>query len=170
MIRFASALDADALATIAQRYVEDTFSAEWGGAESRLRVGLDSRLVRVLIAHHEAELIGFAALVGDYDLHHCVAGLRVIDLYVVPAQRGRGVAAGLLAHVAHHALSEGLSYVRGEAAPSPEARRLFERVALRIGDSYRLSGQALRVLAEQRDSTPRDLVRSLPSPESNREA
>jgi GNAT superfamily N-acetyltransferase len=129
MIRLASVLDAKALAPIVQRYVEEAFSSNWGGTESRLLEALDTRHVRILITVNGDELVGFAALLDDYDLHHCVRGLRVIDLYVVPAQRGRCIGATLLAHVAHHALSGGFAYIRGEAVPSAAARRLFGRIS-----------------------------------------
>jgi GNAT superfamily N-acetyltransferase len=112
-------------------------------------------------------LVGFAAMVDDYDLHHCVRGLRVIDMYVAAAHRGRCLGAVLLAQVAQHALGKCLGYVRGEAVPTATTRRLFERTLLRFGDTYNLSGKALRRLAELRDAPLRELVRGLPTREMN---
>jgi GNAT superfamily N-acetyltransferase len=163
MIRLASVLDTKELAAILERYVREAFSSDWGGTESRLLDGLASGLVRILIIAQNEVIDGFAAMVDDYDLHHCVRGIRVIDLYVVPARRGQCIAARLLAHVAHFALSKDFTYVRGEAVPSPAARRLFERGAVRFGDSFNLSGRSLRELAALRDMSPRELVRKLPA-------
>jgi GNAT superfamily N-acetyltransferase len=169
MIRLASALDAKALAPMVRRYVEEAFSSNWGGTESRLLAALDTGYVRILVTLKDDALVGFAALVDDYDLHHCARGLRIIDLYVVPAQRGRCIGAALLAHVAHHALGGGFTYIRGEAVPSSAARRLFGRVAVQFGDSFNLSGQALRTLADLRNVQPRELVRRLPARNANYE-
>jgi GNAT superfamily N-acetyltransferase len=169
MIRPASVLDTKELVPMLERYVQETFSSDWGGTESMLRAALASGLVRILISARDDVLVGFAALVDDYDLHHCVRGLRVVDLYVVRAQRGRCIGATLLAHVAHHALSGDFAYIRGEAVPSPAARRLFERFALQFGDSYNLSGQALRELADLRDLKPRELARRMLNRDTNRD-
>jgi GNAT superfamily N-acetyltransferase len=159
----------NALGGLLRSYLSGTFSAEWRCDRDALRHALGDGIVTVLLASTEKGASGFIAIVDDYDLHHCVRGLRVIDLYVVPDSRGRAVAIRLLAHVAARAMALDCRYVRGEAVESIPTRRLFERIAIRTGDSFNVSGKALTLLAALRDGDPRDIARRLPTPAMNYE-
>lgn len=168
-IRAAAAADAHALSALLRTYVCEALSAEWGGREDTLRTSLETGTVKILLAVTGERLIGFAASLEDYDLHHCVRGIRVIDLYVVREWRGRSIGALLLTHVAAHAVASDFAYIRGEAIDDDASRHLFDRVAIRSGDSFNVSGKALRLLAGLRDCRPRDIVTSLPKKDMNHE-
>jgi GNAT superfamily N-acetyltransferase len=111
----------------------------------------------------EGDLVGFAAWEPSYDVHHCVWGGHVIDMYVRPPVRGRGVAVALLATVAAHVRERGGSYVRGQSVPDPRVQRLYERLAVSFpGASCYVGGRAFRALAELRGAAPRTIARGLP--------
>lgn len=169
-IRRATPNDTEALAGLLRSYLSGTFSAEWHCERDALRHALGDGIVDVLLASTEKGASGFIATVDDYDLHHCVRGLRAIDLYVTPESRGRAIGFRLLAHAAARAVSQDFRYMRGEAVENSQTRRLFERISIRTGDSFNISGKALTSLAALSDQQPREIARSLPTPEMNYES
>jgi GNAT superfamily N-acetyltransferase len=80
-------------------------------------------------------------------------GIYVIDLYVTPAHRGLGIGQALLAMIARLAVDEGLARVEWAVLDWNEPALGFYRslgaVALDDWTTYRLSGTALRALAER---------------------
>jgi GNAT superfamily N-acetyltransferase len=72
------------------------------------------------------DVIAFAAWVSSYDLHHCMKGGEVIDLYVFPSHRGQGVAMLLIARIAKEIQEHGGTYLKGQALDNPAAQRLYQ--------------------------------------------
>ncbi|MBD2089448.1 GNAT family N-acetyltransferase [Microcoleus sp. FACHB-1515] len=114
-------------------------------------------------------LVGFAAWMPSYDLHHCVHGASFIDFYVAPAYRGRGLAAALLCEIAAEITRLGWDFMRGSAMTG-RASRLYARVGVCFGSNeYNVSGKALRQLASLAGLPAREIVRGLPTKEMNYE-
>ena len=62
---------------------------------------------RCAIAEMNREAVGFALFFTSYSTWRGRHGIRLEDLYVTPAARGRGVGKALLRHLAGVAVSEG---------------------------------------------------------------
>lgn len=101
VVRSATAEDLEQVAALLREYMLETYSLEWSGSENALeRDVLGSHCNLELAVNGEKEVIGVAAWKESYDLHHCVSGGVVLDLYVRPVWRGRAVAVLLVCAVA----------------------------------------------------------------------
>lgn len=69
--------------------MQETFKAPWHGSAESLKRDAFGEHVKLALATQNGAAVGFAAWRPTYDLHHCVPGIEVIDLYVEPAHRGR---------------------------------------------------------------------------------
>ncbi len=168
-VRIATADDAPALSSLLSAYMQETFQRAWGGSvESLVRDGCGARFESLLALRSDA-LVGFASWTRAYDLHHCVAGGDLIDLYVVPECRARGVAADLVAAVAARIQASGGGYVSGMAVRGSE--KLYARLAMQFpGTACIVGGRAFRTLADLAGRPARDIVRGLPSRNWNYQA
>ncbi len=97
------------------------------------------------------EPVGLALFYPSYSTwvgHH---GIRLEDLYVTPARRGRGVGRALLAAVARVAVDEGCTRVEWDVLTWHEAAiAVYERIGATTREEWRimrLSGAALEALA-----------------------
>lgn len=125
----------------------------------------------VLLAEAAGQPIGFIGWHRVYDMHWGKAGAQVADLYVVPAHRGLGVAAALVAAVCADAQCGGATYLTGGAydRASPIGR-FYERIAVAFDSvECHCSGRAFRCLADLHGRPARDVVRALPPKEWNYE-
>ncbi len=52
------------------------------------------RLFSVLVAERDGGVVGYALFYPSFDVTHAAKGLYLNDLYVLPAERGRGTGAG----------------------------------------------------------------------------
>jgi GNAT superfamily N-acetyltransferase len=156
------------LAALLEAYMRETFGSPWkGSAEALARDGFGARFeltVAVLDGVDcDGSLIGFAAWYTRYDLHHCLHGVEVMDLYVERAHRGRGVAIRLLARIAADAAKSGACFLAGQAVEDPAMHRLYRRFTQSFSGLHcYLSGRAFNVLTGSTDRPLRALVRSLP--------
>ena len=124
---------------------------------------------RMTVVHSDEKLVGFAAWLPNYDLHHCVHGAALIDLYVDPAYRCRGLGVALICAIAAEITRLGWEFLRGQAL-SGQAARLYERCAVRFGtDEYNVSGKALQQLASLAGKSARQIIQRLPTREMNYE-
>lgn len=156
--------DAAKLAELLRLYMRETYDTEWHGSEAALRGGGPDVQFRMNVALDSTQtVVGFVAWSPAYDLHWCVSGGVVLDLYVRPSARGRTMALRLLSSVASAVRAGGGSFLRGRAVDSTGAARLYARAAVcESGLECTLSGRAFRQLAELENSPTRELVRSLP--------
>ena len=102
---------------------------------------------------------GFALFFSSYSTwvgHH---GIRLEDIYVTPALRGKGIGKGLLAAVARVAVDEGCSRLEWDVLTWNEpAIAVYRRAGARTQEEWRImrvSGDALQHLAAgQASETP----------------
>jgi GNAT superfamily N-acetyltransferase len=165
-VRHRPAVPADVprLAALLDAYMQETFARPWGGSEAALRADAFGAALEMIVAESgDGALVAFVAFQRVYDLHHCVSGAEIVDMFVEPARRARGVAVELLAAVAAESRRRGGMFVKGQAVESPSARRLYARVATCFpgADCY-VGGRAFRALADLSGRGPRAIARGLP--------
>jgi GNAT superfamily N-acetyltransferase len=166
-IRETSPGDVHAVAALLRAYMLETYDEEWrGSVNGLLQDGFGARF-RTLIAAFADEAVGLLAWEKSYDLHHCLSGGHVLDLYVARRHRARGIAVRLIAWAAGVIHSEGGAFIKGGAVDSGTGARLYGRFAPAFGNDYILGGKAFRHLAAQSNLPVRELVRSMPRREWN---
>ena len=174
MVRVGAATKADlgVIAGMLRDYMQETFGVPWyGSPEALAEDGLGSKLRFVVAETSGGKLAGFAAWQSTYDLHHCVSGAEVADLYVAPAQRGHAISLLLLVEVASQAQQLGGKFVKGQAITKPGVRELYDRVAMSFpGADCIVGGRAFRALAELSGRPARFVVRNMPDRAWNYEA
>lgn len=159
--------DAEGVARLLQEYVRSELEATWLGSVERLRADGFGDQFELLLAC-DREVIGLVAFAPDYDLHVCVRGGRLLDLYVQRPWRGRGVAAALLAGAAREISERGGQYMKGHALPIPKVMKFYNRCAVSFqGPEFTLSARAFRHFAGLAGRSPRELVANLPEKEWN---
>ena len=170
-IRPARPEDVPALAAMMVGYMREAFDDDWhGSAEALSRDGF-GREFEMHVASSNADLVGLVAWRKAYDLHHCTSGAEVIDMFVVPAFRGRGIGPAMVCSVAAEVIQRGGKFLKGQAVEDRSVRRLYERAAVTfVAVECMLSGRALRTLAGLAHASPRTLARSLPQSSWNYEA
>ena len=163
-VRPARAADVPLVVALLHTFMREAFDAKWNGtAEALERDGLGARFELLVAEDRRGGIVGFVGWEMAYDLHHCVRGGSVLDLYVERASRGRGVALALFAAMAARVRAQGGVYVRGQAVPKREVQRTYERVCVLFpGADANVGGRAFRVLAELDGVPPREAVRRLP--------
>ncbi|HEX7240820.1 MAG TPA: GNAT family N-acetyltransferase [Longimicrobiaceae bacterium] len=171
-IRPAEASDAPALARLMEAYMRETYRDSWhGSAEALLRDGFGREFEVHVARTREGRVVGLVAWRRAYDLHHCVAGAEIFDMYVVPEFRTRSLGPALVCAVAAEVRRRGGAFIRGQAVDDPAVRRLYGRVAVcSPGVECTIGGRALRRLADLAGSPARTLARSLPEKSWNYEA
>jgi len=161
-IRETSPDDVHAIAALLREYMLETHDDKWrGSVNGLLQDGFGARF-RALIAVHANEAVGLLAWEKSYDLHHCLSGGHILDLYVARRHRARGIAVQLIATTAGVIHSEGGAFIKGGAVDSGTGTRLYGRFAPAFGNDYILGGRAFRHLAAQSNLPVRKLVRSMP--------
>lgn len=170
-IRNATSDDVQALEKLLTAFMQETFQRPWGGTLQKLgQDGFGAEFQMVVAEAENQQLIAFAAWISSYDLHHCIKGGEVIDLFVEPAHRGWGVAIQLLTAIANQIQQQGGVYIKGQAVENPSAQRLYQRCARCFpgADCY-VSGRAFRRLTELSGQSLRNVARNLPEPAWNYE-
>ena len=169
-IRAAVVEDVPALAALIEAHMHELFhGGEWGGSQAALaRDGFGRHFDATLVVR-DGEPFGFAVWRSSYDLHNCIPGAELIDMYLRPAERGRGVVAQLVAAVAAAVQARGGKYLQGlTVGETPASRRLYERVAVGFPSAnVILGGAAFRTVAGLAGRGARDIVRGLPDPKTN---
>lgn len=104
-----------------------------------------------VMAELDGESSGFALYFTSYSTwlgHH---GIRLEDLYVTPAHRGRGIGKALLAHLAQIALEQGCQRLEWDVLTWNEpAIAVYERLGALTQTEWRImrvTGEALHSLA-----------------------
>lgn len=110
------------------------------------------------IAEWGGEPVGFALWFYTYSTFQGRHGLYLEDLFVRPAQRGRGIGKALLANLARRCLDEGLGRLRWWVLnwnePSIAFYRSLGAEARPEWTTFDLSGEALHRLAQAGGPTP----------------
>lgn len=162
-IRGATVGDLSALALLFHAYMLETYSEPWHGSSEALRHdALGQKCSILVVANAQQSLLGFLAWTPTYDLHHCVAGGEVLDLYVEPRWRGRGIALLLGCAAAARIREEGGKFLKGSVVASGSGRRLYGRFAVCDAAGCIVGGRGFRRLAELAGRPIREVVRLLP--------
>jgi GNAT superfamily N-acetyltransferase len=169
VLREASADDVPELAALLRAYMRETYQEEWRGTIHGLLGDGFGVHFRTLLAALEAQPVGFVAWEKSYDLHHCLAGSHILDLYIAPEHRFRGIAVQLIWKVSQITHIQGGAYIKGGAVDTGTGSRLYQRFAMAFGNDYILGGKAFRHLATLPDSPVRQLARSMPRRQWNYE-
>jgi GNAT superfamily N-acetyltransferase len=161
--RAATADDVSALVQLLGEYMRELFDGIWNGnPEALARDGFGAHF-DVVVATRAGERVGFAAWRSTYDLHHCIRGGEILDLYLRAELRGRGVALQFVAAVAAAVRARGGRFIKGHAAGSARTRQLYERVAVAFeGADCIVGGRAFRTLADLDGEPAREMIRRLP--------
>ena len=111
----------------------------------------------VLLAESNGEWVGFALFFSTYSTFLAQPGLYLEDLYVKSHARGRGFGTALLTELAKIAVARGYGRVEWAVldwnAPSIGFYRKLGAVPMDEWTTYRLTGDALRKLADSNTST-----------------
>lgn len=170
-IRNAVLDDLLALESLLTAYMQETYHRPWGGTTQKLaQDGFGAELQMVVAETENQQLIAFAAWQSSYDLHHCLKGGEVMDMFVEPNYRGRGVAVQLIIAIATQIEQQGGVYLRGQAVENPSVQHFYQRCSWHFsGVECYVSGRAFRRLIELSGQRMRDVVRNLPEPAWNYE-
>jgi ribosomal protein S18 acetylase RimI-like enzyme len=166
-IREARPADVNAVAALLRQYMLETYDDEWRGSIKGLLQDGFGTCFRALIAALADEAVGLLAWETSYDLHHCLTGGHILDLYVARRHRARGIAVQLIARAAGIIHSEGGAFIKGGAVDNGTGARLYARFAPAFGNDYILGGKAFRHLAAQSNLPLRKLARSMPRKQWN---
>ncbi len=163
--------DIPALVELLAAYMQETFGAPWKGTVEALnRDGLGTEFETEVAVSSDGYVIGFASWHKAYDLHHCITGGEIMDMYVTPANRGYGVAPALVYAVSARVFAQGGKYLRGKAVENRMVQRLYERLAVCFpGADCIVGGRAFRRLAELIGQSPKSATRRLPDKSWNYE-
>lgn len=108
---------------------------------------------KAIIAEWDGEPVGFALYFWSYSTWRGHHGIRLEDLYVTPAMRGRGVGGALLARMARIAVDEGCPRLEWDVlAWNTPAIAVYERVGANVQTEWRImrvADEKLRALAAQ---------------------
>jgi GNAT superfamily N-acetyltransferase len=108
-------------------------------------------VAEVLLAYWNEEPAGFALYFRNFSTFLGQPGIYLEDLFVEPAQRGKGIGKALLRGLAEIALERGYGRLDWAVldwnAPSIEFYRSLGAVSLDDWTGYRLTGEALDHLA-----------------------
>jgi len=87
-VRATEQSDIPALVQLLETYMLETFKVLWrGSAEALRRDGFGREFEIHVAVTDDGHVIGFVAWTKSYDLHHCLTGGDILDLYVAPASR-----------------------------------------------------------------------------------
>lgn len=106
-----------------------------------------------ILAERDGEPLGFALFFHNYSTFRAQPGIYLEDLFVKPAERGRGVGKALLARLAALAIERGCGRLEWAVldwnTPSIAFYRSLGALPLDQWTMFRLDDQALSNLAEQ---------------------
>ena len=172
-IRPAQPGDVPAIIELMHSYMGEAYGDSWhGSADALANHGFGQEFeIHVAAYGCDGELCGLIAWNRAYDLHHCLVGGEIIDMFVTPAVRGRSIGPLLVCAVAAEVHARGGLFLRGQAVKDRAVRRLYERVAVTATNMERaLSGRAFRRLSKLAGGTAKDVARRLPDRTWNYEA
>jgi GNAT superfamily N-acetyltransferase len=169
LIRKAIHNDIPHLEKLLRDYMQETYQGNWSGTiESLEKDGFGNEFETMVAENSGGEIVGFAAWISTYDLHWCLKGGEVIDMFVSQPARGRGVALLMMTAIASEIQREGGVFLKGGAVDNEAVKHFYARIAMGMPECY-VSGRAFRHLADLSGKPLREIVRNLPEPVWNRE-
>jgi len=168
IVRRATPRDIDVLATLIDEFAKGHPAERHPRSADRLREALfgGQPVARVLLAQRDAAVVGFAAWRKTYDWFWSMYGGDGLGLFVVPAQRGLGVAVCLVVAMCAEIQEQGGHFL--QTSYDAGLSRLYERVAVGRSDrACHISALAFERLAGMTGRTAREIVRALPDKRLN---
>ena len=108
LVRNANRDDVQRLEKLLGDYMRETYQGAWGGNSELLERHLTENAVEILLAETSSfEVVAFLAWSSSYDLHWCMKGGVIVDLFVCPQHRSRGVAVLLAINLARQIQERG---------------------------------------------------------------
>lgn len=161
VIRAAAATDLAEVEELLRSYMAEALSRRWEGSRAALeRDGL-GREFHILLARRGREAIGVAFWHRVYNVHYCVAGGEICDVFVKRPYRSSGTALMLIAAAARDIKIAGGSFLRGQSDEHLES--LYSRCAVVVrGAECYLGGSEFDALAAAPDVPARRMLRTLP--------
>lgn len=167
LVRDAAVEDLTQLTGLLDEYMEETYQRRWAGKREDLARDILGRECHTLVAVDDAELVGFAIWQRCYDVHHCLHGGELLDLYVQKAARGSAFAPQLLLAVISAVSRNGGKFLRGKGV-SAQGDSLYERFAVTFpGTEFILGGRAFRELGALKGVPLRQAMRAIPPKSAN---
>ena len=103
---------------------------------------------RCVMAAWDGELAGFALFFTSYSTWRGHHGIRLEDLYVTPAMRGKGIGRALLAHLARVAVDEGCPRLEWDVLEwNSPAIGFYEAIGANVQTEWRIMRVADEALA-----------------------
>ena len=115
------------------------------------------RKFECLLAEIDGEAVGFALFFVNYSTFEGRAGLYLEDLFVAESGRGSGISRAIMARLARLTSERGYARLDLSVLHWNPARAFYERLEFQQSIDwlpYRLSGNALRALAQEDRSGP----------------
>ncbi|HEY9608538.1 GNAT family N-acetyltransferase [Allocoleopsis sp.] len=149
LFRPAIPADIPKLCQLLDMYMQETYERAWRGTPQQLEQDCFGAELEMVVAETlEQEAIAFVAWKKAYDLHVCIKGGEVIDLFVCSEHRGRGIAINLLLAVASDIQKYGGVYIKGQPV-NARSEGLYQRCARCFpGAECYVSGRVFRRLTE----------------------
>jgi GNAT superfamily N-acetyltransferase len=167
LVRDAAVEDLTQLAGLLDEYMEETFQRRWAGRREDLGRDVLGKECHTLVAVDDLELVGFAIWQRAYDVHHCLPGGELLDLYVQKAARGSSFAPELLLATIAAVSKTGGKFLRGNGV-SAQGDSLYERFAVTFpGTEFILGGRAFRELGALKGVPLRQAMRAIPPKSAN---
>ena len=164
-VRVAVRGDMPEMASLLTRYMSESLARPWEGSVAKLEQGL-GRDFHAVVACGDKGMIGFAVWHVIYDVHHCASGAEISDMYVLPGNRGRGIAPTLIALVASQVLRIGGRFLKGHIGEAAEAFYRKIGVVCKGSETY-IGGRAFRTLAGRAAAFPQRTIRRFPALSEN---
>jgi GNAT superfamily N-acetyltransferase len=155
-IRFAIEQDAPLILSFIKGLAAyEKLSHEVSATEQLLRETLfkSRQVAEVLLGEYRGDAVGFALFFHNYSTFLGRPGIYLEDLFVKPEMRGRGFGKVLLTYLAKLAIERKCGRVEWSVLdwnePSIQFYKKLGAVAKDDWTMYRLTGQALRLLADE---------------------
>lgn len=111
------------------------------------------RAFRVLVAEAGRRIVGYASFLPGYNSDVAAREIWLLDLFVVPGWRSRGIGRALIAAVARGTVRRGLAWLEwGVRGSNTRALRFYHRLGARVSDTRIaiVGGRALLALTAAR--------------------
>jgi GNAT superfamily N-acetyltransferase len=167
LVRDAAVEDMTQLAGLLDEYMQETFQRRFSGRREDLTRDVLGKECHTLVAVDDLELVGFAIWQRCYDVHHCLNGGELLDLYVQKGARGSPFAPELLLAVIAAVSKTGGKFLRGKGV-SEQGDQLYDRFAVTFpGTEFILGGRAFRELGALKGVPLRQAMRQIPPKSAN---
>lgn len=153
--RFATEADVPAILDLIKQLAEYEKAADRVVAtEELLRESLfENRAAEVLLAEVDDQPVGFALFFTNFSTWLGRPGIYLEDLFVLPAERGKGYGKGLLQHLARIAVERNCGRLEWSCLdwnqPSIDFYLSLDAEKMDCWTTYRLEGDTLEALAVQ---------------------